>query len=321
MSDRMPGSSSSGAEAFINLYDAQVYYGELIPLSEWFQPEDGGFGWVQGGEFWIGGINPHGIEDEQDIAPIWLKTEFTYSFGLFGEYDNVDEGLTLEIIDDYGYPLLSNHSDDNPDDKGLLETWRIASVEDGIYDFRPSYTGWHNIWIHTDSPKIINATIMIGANIADAIVLPHIMNRDDSNWDNDINTGRDTYIAAEDAQLYRAYMGAMGRLPDWGGFNWWAYEIKQGENDLFTMADGFIRSSEFKELADSNYDNYISNHEFISHMYEGVFGRAPDQGGYEYWMDELNSGESDQAEVLIYMTQSNEYIDQTLEVVADYLFL
>ncbi len=149
----------------------------------------------------------------------------------------------------------------------------------------------------------------------------YIESPDDYNWDNDIRIP-DEYrtVSAEEAQMYRLYLGGMGRLPDGGGWLWWTYEMYHGDG-LKGMADGFVFSPEFKSYADINADGQVSNHEFVTHMYEEVFDREPDQGGYNYWMGELNSGASDQGDVLMQMTQSNEYIDQTLEIVAAYLFL
>lgn len=151
---------------------------------------------------------------------------------------------------------------------------------------------------------------------------PFIDSVDDYKWDDDIWVP-DEYrsVAAEDAQMYRLYLGGMGHIPDSEGFLWWSYEVRFGESGLKGMADGFVYSSEFKSYADMNADGEVSNHEFVTHMYENVFEREPDRGGYNYWIGELDSGASDQGDVLMQMTQSNEYIDQTLEVVAAYLFL
>lgn len=312
MSNRNPYWTYSDAQAFLDAYTWEFIYDELIFVGGWFTLPDNPVDWWRTGWFYIGGLNPYGDDDPADIAHIWLQAEWTYTFTVSGESDYIDEGLSLKVFDEYGYLLISTHADSN------------TTLEDLIFDFKPSYTGWHNVLVSTDSYFPIDAELVIGAytpDQADQADQAYIIFRDDYNWDNDIDTGDGYYITADNAQLYRAYMGAMGRLPDSGGFNWWANEIEQGRHDLFTMSDGFVNSSEFKGYADSNYDGYISNHEFITHMYEGVFGRAPDQGGYEYWIDQLNSGASDQGDVLVYMTQSNEYIDQTLETVADYLFV
>ena len=87
------------------------------------------------------------------------------------------------------------------------------------------------------------------------------------------------------------------------------------------MAAGFIWSSEFKGYADRDLDGHISNEELIRHMYLNVFGREPDQAGFDWWVGELDSGSRSQARAFIEMTQSNEYVLQTLEAVAAFEFL
>ena len=54
-------------------------------------------------------------------------------------------------------------------------------------------------------------------------------------------------------------------------------------------------------------------------MYVNVFGREPDQGGFDFWFGELDSGNRNQTDVLVDMTQSNEYVELTLNAVVDYL--
>ena len=145
---------------------------------------------------------------------------------------------------------------------------------------------------------------------------------DDGNlWDSMIDLGDETYIEATEAQLYRSYYGALGRLPDEEGFNWWLNEIREGRHDLNSMASGFIDSDEFVSLADADQDSSISNEELINHIYSGVFGREPDQSGFDYWVGILDSGEKTQAGAFIDMTQSNEYVELTLVTVSNYEFL
>jgi hypothetical protein len=112
----------------------------------------------------------------------------------------------------------------------------------------------------------------------------------------------------------------MGRLPDEGGYNWWLGEIETGRHTLNSMAAGFIDSSEFKALSDSDNSGVISNEEFILHMYNGVFGRTPDAGGLAWWVGQLDTEEKTQPDAFISMTQSNEYVELTLGTVADMMF-
>jgi hypothetical protein len=152
-------------------------------------------------------------------------------------------------------------------------------------------------------------------------VQPQLVDTDDNYWDAAIMDQHSNIIQPAEAQLYRAYYGAMGRLPDAEGFNWWLGEIQAGRHSLLSMAAGFIYSDEFKSLADTNSDGSISNPELITHIYQNVFGRAPDTGGFNWWVGQLDSGQTSQSQAFIDMTQSNEYVQLTLVAVADFQFL
>ena len=244
----------------------------------------------------------------------WLLGDYEFLVG--SDYDDILIGAALRGTEFQGGKgsdiIIGGREDDTAFYLYSSDSYEIYKMSDG----RWSITGNESNDVLSDIEYIgfSDGIFDITSFSTTSTTSPFIIDRDNYNWDNDIDTGDQQLITAEDAQLYRSYLGAMGRLPDIGGFNWWANEIDEGRHSLDTMAAGFINSSEFKGYADSDHNGYISNHEFISHMYEDVFGRWPDQEGYDYWMAELNSGSSDQAEVFIDMTQSNEYIDQTLEI-------
>ncbi|MBS99629.1 MAG: hypothetical protein CMI01_13250 [Oceanospirillaceae bacterium] len=155
------------------------------------------------------------------------------------------------------------------------------------------------------------------------VVQPSAIVLDDDQflWDSTIQTPQGEIVSAQEAQLYRSYYGAMGRLPDSGGYHWWLNEIEQGRHTLTSMAAGFIYSDEFRGLADQDNNGAISNEELIEHIYRGVFGRLPDSEGFGWWLSELESGNRSQSQVFIDMTQSNEYVQITANVVADMQFL
>ena len=65
----------------------------------------------------------------------------------------------------------------------------------------------------------------------------------------------------------------------------------------------------------------------MNHMYKGVFGREPDEGGFNWWMEQLrngfhgkDAGYRSQVQALVDMTQSNEYVELTAKRVVDYLY-
>ncbi|MFT7288296.1 MAG: hypothetical protein ACI87W_002414, partial [Halieaceae bacterium] len=128
-------------------------------------------------------------------------------------------------------------------------------------------------------------------------------------------------IVAEDAQLYRAYAGALGRTPDRGGFDWWSDQIEQGNHDLDSMVAGFIFSEEFLGFFGADHPDQISSAAFVTHMYQSVFGRDPDAGGFGFWTGELDSGNRSQEQVVVEMTQSNEFVGLTGLAVVDYLII
>lgn len=143
---------------------------------------------------------------------------------------------------------------------------------------------------------------------------------DDGNlFDAQIEASDGTVITATEAQVVRTYLGGLGRDPDPGGFDFWVAEIDEGRRDLTGLAEGFVFSEEFQGLADTNGDGSLNTEEFLNHMYQNVFGRAPDEGGFAFWSNELDSGNRTQANVLADMTQSNEYVEMTVNQVVDYL--
>ena len=146
-----------------------------------------------------------------------------------------------------------------------------------------------------------------------------IIDDDAAHWDADIGLSNGGVVPASVAQLFRVYFGALGRLPDNGGFLWWTNEIAEGKHDLRSMAAGFIFSDEFQGIADTDDNGAVSNTEFVDHMYRNVFGRESDSAGFEWWTSELSSGRRSQTDVLVDMTQSNEYVQLTLTDVAGYL--
>jgi hypothetical protein len=126
-------------------------------------------------------------------------------------------------------------------------------------------------------------------------------------------------IDSNEFTLYRTYGGALGRIPDIDGFLWWDDQIETGNRNVEGMTQGFLWSAEFLGFfAGAERPDDISNERFITHMYQNIFGREPDQDGSEFWVDELDSGRRDKANVVINMTSSDEYVELTLPGVVEY---
>ena len=158
---------------------------------------------------------------------------------------------------------------------------------------------------------------LTGASDIGALV--SLVDDDNSFWNASATTSDEATISTSELQLFRTYSGALGRDPDDGGFDFWRTEIIEGRHDLNSMAAGFIFSVEFRGLADSDGNGSLSNIEFLTHMYLSVFEREPDNDGYAWWLDQLETGARTQAGALVEMTQSNEYVALTLYAASDYL--
>lgn len=88
-------------------------------------------------------------------------------------------------------------------------------------------------------------------------------------------------------KIYRIYKAAFGRDPTQGdltGLGYWISQIDKGMN-LFEVSARFIDSSEFNRI----YGVNSSNSEFLSKLYTNVLGRNPDQTGFGWWLDQMNT--------------------------------
>lgn len=145
-----------------------------------------------------------------------------------------------------------------------------------------------------------------------------VIDDDQFHWNADIGLSDGAVVPAASAQLFRLYFGGLGRLPDAGGFAWWSEQIAVGNRDLQSMAAGFVRSPELQLKADADGDGVVADREFIIYMYRNVLGREPDREGLDFWLGELADGRRSQADVLLRMTGSNEYVLGTKSVLAGY---
>jgi hypothetical protein len=103
-------------------------------------------------------------------------------------------------------------------------------------------------------------------------------------------------------QLFRLYLAMFNRAPDDGGFGYWLSAMDHGER-LAGVAGNFIHSQEFLDLYGAN----PSDAQYVSALYQNLLHRAPDPGGYAYWVDVLGHG-ADRAQALADISNSPENI-------------
>ncbi|BAP45635.1 DUF4214 domain-containing protein [Pseudomonas sp. LJDD11] len=112
----------------------------------------------------------------------------------------------------------------------------------------------------------------------------------------------DTGAGQTAGSAYRLYQAALDRTPDTGGLRYWVTSIDNGES-LLSVANGFMASEEFRTL----YGASQTQSELLTAFYRNVLNREPDAGGFNYWINELNSGLSIQG-MLVSFSESSENI-------------
>jgi hypothetical protein len=107
-------------------------------------------------------------------------------------------------------------------------------------------------------------------------------------------------IAGNSGQAYRAYQAAFDRKPDTGGLSYWISVLDAGHT-LREVADAFVHSGEFNSLYGSN----VNDRDFLLKLYSNVLHRAPDQGGFDFWLSTFGQGNT-RADVLAFFSESPE---------------
>jgi hypothetical protein len=107
----------------------------------------------------------------------------------------------------------------------------------------------------------------------------------------------DNYIGFDLAgiagQAFRLYQAAFDRKPDLTGLGYWINDMDKGSS-LTTVAAGFMQSPEFQQL----YGTNPSTTTLLTNFYKNILHRAPDQAGFDYWANELNTGKTTPAAAL-----------------------
>ncbi len=128
-------------------------------------------------------------------------------------------------------------------------------------------------------------------------------------------------VGALEAQLYRVYLGGLGRVPDEIGFQWWFSALEAGTHSWTEVATGFTSAPEFQQLADQDQNGVVANDELIFHLYTTVLGRPPDADGLDWWRDQMASEAVTGSEVLLGMAQSEEFVWLTALTVSDFFMI
>ena len=80
------------------------------------------------------------------------------------------------------------------------------------------------------------------------------------------------------------YNNVLGRAPDPDGLAYWTGRLDSGELSRGGVMLGFSNSAEYQAL--------IGNEVYVTMMYMGMLRREPEQAGFDFWVDSMDSGSS-----------------------------
>ncbi len=103
--------------------------------------------------------------------------------------------------------------------------------------------------------------------------------------------------------VIRLYTGMLGRQPDKAGVEYWVSQLNAG-NGLRDLAAGFSASDEFTQLTTQLGGGAKG---LIEALYSSVLGRSSDAPGQAYWLDQLENGRIESADMALAFTNSAEY--------------
>lgn len=105
--------------------------------------------------------------------------------------------------------------------------------------------------------------------------------------------------------IYRLYHAVLDRDPDANGFAGWVETLSSGGESFDSVVRNFIASAEFQ-----NIYGEANNAEFVTLLYQNVLKRAPDPGGFNSWVTNLEGGTPRETVVGGFMA-SQEFIQGT----------
>ena len=106
---------------------------------------------------------------------------------------------------------------------------------------------------------------------------------------------------SNEAFVNLVYQNVLGRAPEPGGYAHWVGELNSGRRTRGQVMLEFSESAE--------YEANSSNEVFVTMMYVGMLRRSPEEEGFSYWVNYLDSGNSGLAFIDGFLN-SQEYADR-----------
>lgn len=87
------------------------------------------------------------------------------------------------------------------------------------------------------------------------------------------------------AEIAQIYIAAFNRVPDAAGLSNWMNQYMAGKMTYAQIAEDFTKQAEYT----AKYPSIMTNTEYVTEIYNNVFGRDPDAGGLTNWVNQLDA--------------------------------
>lgn len=139
---------------------------------------------------------------------------------------------------------------------------------------------------------------------AEATAINNASSVDDIRWSDDFQP--------EHADVLRLYRAFFDREPDVDGAKYWIAQYNAGAT-FDEIAWVFANGAEFQ----ARYGD-TGNHRFLTIVYTNVLGRTYDQAGFNYWLDQLETGALTRSGVVRWIAASPEFRVRRPQAPAEY---
>lgn len=112
----------------------------------------------------------------------------------------------------------------------------------------------------------------------------------------------------EEATALRLYQALLGRSADREGSEYWVGDVNKEGGSTHQVAASFLASEEFQDRGE------LTDEAYVQALYENALGREADEGGLAYWVNDLEAGGYNRAEVAIAIVASAEAADVIVTV-------
>ncbi|MGL7298924.1 DUF4214 domain-containing protein, partial [Salmonella sp. NW910] len=107
-------------------------------------------------------------------------------------------------------------------------------------------------------------------------------------------------IETAKAEITKIYIAAFHRVPDEAGLQNWLNQYTAGLMTYDQIAENFTSQPEYL----AKYPETMTNEEYVTEIYNNLFGRAPDPEGLVNWTNQLNANVFDKGTIMYAMLET-----------------